>query len=310
MLQIIIIKNPGEEDEQHCEVNLFSNTQITIVWENPLFLYDSISAMFSLSIELPASVENLVHFNYPNRIAALGVVEKFPAMIRHSGLMIARGELVLHMFSENIHGQFIGSVEISKRPLTELDMSEVEFSDIDVYGVTSFGHSPDEPDYSDLKWAEYKSEALAASDYSPGMTYCHAPVKKKYVPWDGHEALFGVKNSLLQYINFYNAREKKYHLVNENTIHTPVVPFFSVAYVIDKIFGDSLTDNPFSQGDLAHLFFISPGHPNYKNELYHTSISHLIPPVFMGWYESITIREFLLPVSENTLFGLLSIIGT
>lgn len=300
MLQIIVIQDhETEEGGIYKNIDLYPGTQIDIVWENPFFLFDDISAMFSMSFNLPVTASNLSVFDFPNRIPVLYTPRRYKATIIHSGLQIAKGEILLFSFDEDILVQFVGSVEILKNPLSDVDLGETDFNTGD-YSVSTSGEPLNELDYSDPAWDDYKNNALARSEADPESDYVIAPVKKDNVSWDGHEALYGLKNSLYQYINFFNAREKNFNIGNPDHAHTPVIPFFTVKSIVDKIFGDELQYNLFADGDLAKLVMVTPGHPNYSNDLYISSVQTGLYPAFMGWYQHIEVKEFLVPVSALT----------
>ena len=74
-------------------LDLYPNTELNIVWENPLFLTDRIPAAFSLSFDLPATPNNLKVFNYPNRVPVLGVYTSVNALIRHQGQYLSKARL-------------------------------------------------------------------------------------------------------------------------------------------------------------------------------------------------------------------------
>ncbi len=307
MLEIIIIEEV-EEGKSFVSLDLYPETRIDIVWENPFFLFDEISAMFSLSFNLPTTPVNLLAFNYPDRIPIKDTSQNYSAIIKHSGLQIAQGEIIFFKYDNDLQTQFVGSVEISKKPLSEINFGTKDFN-VGLYGISSFGTSPNELNYSDAKWDDYKNEALARSEHEEDFQYCIAPVRKKDVEWSGDEAIFGLKNSLFQYINFFNAKFKNFHVGNPDHSHTPVIPFPAVHKIIDDIFGDGLQNNLFKENDLANLVFVSPGHPNYNEDLYQTSNVLVGPPTFMMWYENLQLKEFLIPVSEHTVFENLGVSG-
>jgi hypothetical protein len=307
MLEVIIIQEV-ELGKSFVSLDLYPNTKIDIVWENPFFLFDEISAMFSLTFNIPPTPKNMLIYNYPDRIAIKNTSFRYEAFIKHSGLQIAKGDIMLFKFDNDIQTQFAGSVEISKRPLSEIDLGTKEFN-VDAYSISSFGTSENELNYSDAKWNEYKTDALEKSDYVADFPYCIAPVKKADTKWDGSESIYGLKNSLLQYINFFNARDKNFHIGNADHSHTPVIPFPAVHKVIDQIFGDDLANNLFNEGDLERLVFVSAGHPNYTEELYQTSSVLFDRPNFMQWYEDLQIKEFLIPVNEFTTYMSLGVSG-
>jgi hypothetical protein len=247
MLEIIV----NNKTRLQLPVNI--NLQITL--ENPLFQDDSIPSPYSLSFAIPATPGNVSALGYPTRITSTSVISKQPAEIRHSGMIISRGEVLLLETGNSLKLQFVGSI------LTDEMKSDLnEISDIYDYGFMPEDLS--DIDYYD-NWAVDYKDALNYN-LNHGRDYVIAPVRIKDVPWDGDISWGGTKNSFLQYINFYNPINNKLYIGDGHYRRTPVLPFPFVHKLISKVFGDKLPVNPFAVGDLAKLVTVSCNHPHWN----------------------------------------------
>ena len=268
MLEIIAIKNDNKEQV----LDIFEDTSIDVVYENPFLLTDRIPVAGTLSFSVPPTQKNLQLFNFPERVPVMGVHSSVPGRIRHSGITILKGELLLINFIDDIQLQFKGSVENidAKLQLNQIDMGEVDF-EVDypqTYSDLDYG-SPVSPNPD---WATYIQAAHDGSVATPPQEFCFAPVKKENTPWEGNKAIRGVLNSYLQYINFFNARQDSiayydpgfqlHGAIAAPKVHFPVVPFLPLHKILSAAFGSALQQNPFTQGDLASIVVIAANHPN------------------------------------------------
>ncbi len=311
MLEIICYYKSAEEHLQSGKtLDLFPETSLDIIWENPLFKVDEISVSFSLDFTAPPSTHNLSIFNFPNKVPAFGVIARIPAAIRHTGVKISEGELLLINFDKALSLQFKGSIEEvdQKMPLNEINIGEKEWTiPYPDTGLTASGHI----DYTDAAWDDYVNDALSHSNQlAPYQAYCHGVIKKNGGRWDGHEAVGGVLNSIGQYINFFNANLGSHRMETSawynpsdpwtvggepidlgdptKRFHTPVIPFFPLHKVIRAGMHTSLQSNPYLSGDLAKIILIGANHPNnFLDFVYNSFHVHLY-----------SLREVMFPISE------------
>lgn len=264
-------------------LDLNPNTELNIVWENPLFLTDRIPAAFSISFDLPATPNNLKVFNYPNRVPVLGVYTSVNTLIRHQGIIIAQGQLLLMEFDKTIQVQFIGSVATldQKTPMNEMDLGAVSFGAFPESGVL---------DYLSENFEEYVDAAQLRSISDDPDPYCHAPVKTAVNDWEGDEALRGALNALRLYMNYFNPITKSYFFDPEGTLHIPVVPFMALHRIVSTAFGGSLANNPFATGDMRKLVIVANNHFNYNIDNLYLAFS------LIGMWE---LGEYLFPVQTN-----------
>lgn len=316
MLQILALYLNEEGHVQHAvPLEIFPDTSLDFVWENPLFKMDEITVSFSLSFPIPASTHNLKIFRFPNRVTAWRVNTAIPAAIRHTGVTIAEGELLLINYENDLQLQFKGSLEDvdQQKNLDELErLDELEF---DVPYPPKTPTFSGEIDYNSPAWADYVNQALAASNQiAPYQPYCHAPVKKaSQRQWDGgHESVGGLINSIKQYVNYYNPVTGNYRLQTSawynptdpwnvgggagalgdptKRFHSPLVPFLPLHRIIDAAMPSSLKENPYLDDDLYKIVIVGENHHNnFLDFVYNSFHVH-------GY----SLREVTFPVSETT----------
>ncbi len=248
MLEIIV--------DRRFTLNLPPDIQINFIEENPLFATDRIPAPYSLSFEVPPTANNLKAFNFAIRITSVNGIRKAPAEIRHSGMVMAKGEILLIEAENLLSLQFKGSREADEvnQNLNQLD-----------YGTWSYGsfqYHAEDLDYQSAPLEEYV-RSMRAQAYL-GIDYVIAPVKIKDTTWTGLETRGGMTNSVRQYINYFNPLRKDFFIKDIRKAHTPILPFPYVHRIIDLAFGKTLESNPFASGDLASLVLISTNHHYYR----------------------------------------------
>lgn len=248
MLEVIV--------ENGFALNLPADVQINFIEENPLFLDDRIPAPYSLTFEVPPTPGNVKALGFAGRITSQSVKRKLAAEIRHTGLVMARGEIILIETDPVIKLQFKGSREPEEisRNLNQIDQGSRSFG--------SFQYHPEDLDYNSTTLDPYvqgmRSEAYQGSDF------VIAPVRLKDVSWSGSENQGGMKNSVKQYINFFNPVTKNFFITDIHKAHTPILPFPFVYKIIEQAFGSFLESNPFATGDLSNLILISMNHRYYS----------------------------------------------
>lgn len=235
-------------------LHLPEDIDINFIEENPLFLNDRIPAPYSLSFEVPATPGNLMAFGFPNRVTSKTVKKVLPVEIRHTGLILGRGDILLLEVTDVLKLQFSGSrssVNLKAR-LDKIDISE------HTYG--QFKHDPELLNYeSPITELYVQSMPIIAHTANP---FVLAPVRKTGAEWWGEEGSNGAINSLKQYINYFNPKTENFLIeyISANKFRSPILPFPYVYKIIDAVFGDYLESNPFAEGDLAKLVVISMNH--------------------------------------------------
>lgn len=320
MLNIITFKadylessrtNPSDREyltslEEGVPLETYPDTELTIIWENPLFMIDEISVAFSLSFEAPASPSNLNIFNHPERIAIKNPRRSVPAVILQDGVVLAKGELLLEGFFNELSLQFKGAIDIiyKEETLRQVDMGQQDFD-------VSFPFNPEDQDslqplnYNAPEWENYISTiAQRASTMNAGY-YAVGVVKKDGEEWDKpeHEGYRGIVNSYIKYINYYRPHTGapwfSFYVPQRQvtTLRTvsPIIPFPRLGFILWKIFQSNdqlLTNNPFTSGDLANLIIIGQNHPKYNlDNLYKI---HYDP----GGQDEV-MKEVFLPVTDS-----------
>lgn len=250
-------------------LHLPEDIDINFIEENPLFLNDRIPAPYSLSFEVPATPGNLMAFGFPNRVTSKTVKKVLPVEIRHTGLILGRGDILLLEVTDVLKIQFSGSRSLVnlKARLDKIDISE------HTYG--QFKHDPALLDYESTI-TELYSQTLFTIAHTANP-FVIAPVRKVGAEWWGREEREGVINSIKQYINFFNPATENFYLqgIFQRKFRTPILPYPYVYKIIDAVFGEYLENNPFSEGDLAKLVVVSMNHKFY-------AIEHLMAYYYSG----------------------------
>jgi len=262
MLQILI-------DDKY-PLDLPSDISLDIIQENPLFLEERIPAPYSLSFEIPPTLSNLQYFGYANRVTSSSVNRRRKAGVKHFGILIARGEVLLLEFDKKLKLQFKGSLEHENvtASLNELNLGS--------YNYGEFPYNYEDLDYNN-QWADVYMQSVKSEAYN-AANYVVAPVKIKGTEWEGSLMQGGARNFLKQYINYFNPVLKNFYVGNPAHIHTPIVPFPYVHKIITEGFGNLLLNNPFTGGDLAKLVVVSQNHRymSYQN-IYQTYYQYVSP---------------------------------
>lgn len=241
------------------------NLEISIVEENPMFLDDKIPSPYSLSFEIPPTTNNLQCFGYAGRLTSLSVKKKLPARLFFFGIPFSTGEILLLEIEKNIKLQYKGSIDSSNvlLPLNQFVSGEYDFGAMEVLPVAPFS-------YDQNWWSNGYKTTMQNNAMNP-QDFAIAPVRIKDIDWNGNESQLGAKNTLYQYINYFNPVTQSLCVGNPSYMHTPIFPFPFVRKIIDDGFGAYLQSNPFATGDLAKLVMITFNHPRYNiDNLYQT----------------------------------------
>lgn len=237
---------------------------LNIVDENPLFLQDEIPSTYSVKFEVPETPRNIRLFGNPQRIASNALVKTLPADIRHFGYVIARGELLLSGGVKKPKLQFAGRiipVDLQKN-LNQIELGEYDYGDFPLVAT--------DIDYADAWADDYRAAMINAAKF--GNPFAVAPMKIKDTEWEGEELAEGAKNTVKQYINYWNAEHESFYinkvggvLYEPNTrAHTPILPMPYLWEIIDAVLGDILISNPFTEGDFAKIVLPTFNHKYYS----------------------------------------------
>lgn len=237
-------------------LDLPENFKLNMIHENPMFLEDRIPAPYSVQFEVPSTANNLQAFGMPNRIAANWRKTRIPADLIHFGYIIARGEILLSGSDINPKLQFGGTIQVGDM---EKNLNQVELGDYD-YG--DFPLITDDIDYSEA-WATAYTTAMATAA-TTGVPFAVAPMKIKGATWEGEDTAEGIKNTMINYINFYNPLYGGFYISAYTHAHTSILPMPYLKDIIDIVFGDALVSNPFATGDFAKLVLPTFNHKYYS----------------------------------------------
>ena len=254
---------------QGLALNLSNDIEVNFIEENPLFMDERVPAPYSLSFDVPPTPWNLKVLGFPVRISSASIHKRLPAEIRFSGLVLARGEILLIETDPTIKLQFKGSREPEQIAvnLNKIDLGSRQYG--------SFQYHAEDLNYQSQELEEYVL-SMRAMAYQ-GSDYVIAPVRLREVSWSGSESAGGMINSVKQYINYFNPVTKNFFITNQQKAHTPVLPFPFVYKIIEQAFGPYLVSNPFASGDLAKLVLISMNHKYFSfDNLYNW---YWIPPM-------------------------------
>ena len=247
-------------------LDLPEDFRLNMICENPLMLEDRIPAPYSVQFEVPSTIKNLQVFGMPNRIAANGLVKKLPADIIQFGFIVSRGELWLTAAEENPKLQFIGNAQIADidKNLNQLTLEEYDYGLFPVSLDLGFPLPPVDGgiNYFDSWATTYTTAMITAA--TTGVPFAIAPMKIKGTTWEGEDTAEGVKNSLLQYINFYNPLNSNFYVSEYNRAHTPILPQPYLKDIVEAVFGTKLENNPFAEGDFASLVIPTFNHKYYS----------------------------------------------
>ena len=244
MLEIIINKSFA--------LQLPENFSVPFIDENPLFLDDRIPVPHTTNFAVQKTPQNMQLFKQPDRPTTSGMFDRYPAEIVHFGSVIMKGEIVILNAKEKINLQFINAVmpEQAKKKMNALDFGGLD------HGLAPKGElwpdlTPgyyDNPVFDDYK-LEISNSVLATPSTRDFIT---APVRLIDIAWEGHAGSWGLKNALRMYFNYYNAIDATWTMPEileypwaRAECHFPIVPFPYLHFVIEKVFGKLLANNPF-----------------------------------------------------------------
>lgn len=263
------------------KVDLPVDIQVSLTIENPFTQEGRIPIPYSLSFDLPATVNNLTIFKHVNRINTVRENAELPCDIYFQSIRIATGIMTFAEFNKTIKASFKG-VEIN----TVLKENAFK-AQMDTY--TFDGRLSERPDFDNSQSYAYKYKQLAiAASQGNNARFVLAPVKlktdidkpilfsKKIETPEGSYTEYNFPDHLMdsEYLNFYNPKDKNLELKHtfgdyppeyNKAAHTSYFPFLRVNYFLDQVLGDRLVHNIFEEGDLKDLVILNTYFENHKD---------------------------------------------
>lgn len=190
--------------------------ELTINGENPILAEDRIPMTNSYPTEIDPSKKNLRILHHPNRITASDVPDEQSSEIIFGERVIERGVFVTEESGETLQGYFKG-IDTNKNFETLMNELELNFR-------------PDSSDFDDA----YCRAANAAGGpllFAPVRLYGDVQRDAPLTEWR-------------TYLNYYTAND---HFLRD------FMPALRVDWLLDKIMGENLKDNPFRSGVLSRL---------------------------------------------------------
>lgn len=253
-------------------LNLPEDIQITLIIENPFMVNDRIPTPYSLTFDLPPTNTNLKATKWPNRVTSYQTVVELTCEIKFESITFARGILSVDGFEDTIKVSFksVSVFDNLRQKLYDIEMKKVEF------GVaTPRTPTPADTRRWNLNWEDPTNFAgrYRTIHNSENAEFVLAPVKIAGTDWRKIRwkmAFPGVVYTLSKempdltademYLNYWNNDRQRFDIITDNT---RAFPFPYLRYVFDKVFSDTLVDNPFGVGEMAKLVMVCTYHPKY-----------------------------------------------
>lgn len=237
-------------------VDLPDNISLSITAENMYLWEDSIQMAFSFPVELARSSRNLRILGYPERVTSAVVSDEVPCEVYFDSLLIASGSFTFEI-GETISGYFKGaeSNQNFDTPLNELDL---QFDD---------------------EGRKFSNDYCMAANSYNDKPVVFAPIK-----------LFGeieTEGSLVNWKNYLN------NYLAGGQFTRDMFPAVRVGYLLDKIIGPTLTENPFRGGALYNVVLQTLQHKGWKypQPVKYNALEEYLPKM--------TSSEFLLDVLKT-----------
>lgn len=246
---------------------------IAMVIENPFLVEGRIPLPYSTSFDLPPTSKNLQLFNYPNRLNTyrLNQERSKPCVIMLKGIIIAKGKLVMLSFDTTIKVNFSGIDfnESHRAPLFSMDFETDTING--AYNTVDWNRTGNYA-YNYRLWASSK---MGGAD----TRYVIAPIGQygsfaepfKWAdPVRREGSNIGSRRDLkfvLQnyYYNAFNVSNQSFYFQGgDGNYHASIFPQFRIHYILSKIIGPSLLNNPFSKNGMENLVVPTYYHPNYS----------------------------------------------
>jgi len=249
------------------KIDLPSDIEINVTWENPFIEQDRIPLPYSMSFELPLTPKNLATYKNPDRQNSVGCWKEQTAQIRFNTISIGIGKMGLTEVDENLNTDFVGSFipEIAKYKMNKLSTAkDFKFS----FGA---GRSRFFPDFTN-GWAKLYKETIFNNSITPGSDFAACPVRVSEEEWEYDTDSYGIYNAGQLYLNFWNMANGNY-LLNVGTIqyHSVIFPQPYIYSLFEKIFGSSLGNNFFKEKEeLKTLCMVTSFHAMFNNSIMST----------------------------------------
>jgi len=249
------------------KLDLPSDIEIDVTWENPFILQDRIPLPYSMSFELPLTKKNLSAYKNPDRQNSVGNWEKRKAQIIFNTISIGVGKMELTEVNENLNTDFIGSY---MPDIVKKKMSKLSAADGFLYSFGD-GESRFFPTFEKGWSLLYKNE-IYNSAINIGGSFAACPVRVTNEEWEYDKTGYGSYNADKLYFNFWNVANGNYLIVDgAATTHAAIFPQPYIYWLFEKVIGSSLGNNFFKENEeLKTLAMVSSFHKNYSDSLMST----------------------------------------
>lgn len=247
---------------------------LSLVYENPMLLTDRIPAPHSINFDLPATRRNVLLLKNPDRINSNTLFQEFEnCAILFGPVVLLRGSLVVVRFEESIKLRFNGFIatDLLKKPLSDSAIEQINLG-------TGSKNPPLDTYFETVGTVGYNYKQLIESAVEGEENFAVAPVRilENWPGIDGTElpSESGQLATETLYFNFFNAIDQNFLFtkLGDITNHCACYPSPYLHYIIDKIFGNTLEDNIFSQAGLNQLVLFNYFHPAFLS-IYQLSVN-------------------------------------
>ena len=237
-------------------LNLPKDITFNLVIENPFFLQDRIPSPHSLDFKLPGTPENKHRLGNPDRLASINSFGEYPAEVLFNTLKFASGKLVVDEFEKLIESHFRGSAfsEVVRQKLFAPEMEKYDFDFSS--GMAALFTTPG-------NWAYAYRQLMIAATTAPDK-FAVAPIRIKGAEWPYEESSWGNYATSTMYLSKYNVNNGSFYFPDGIGTHGTMFPMPFVSYLLEFLFGDALTANPFNTGELTNLVLPTVYHPAYN----------------------------------------------
>ncbi|MGV8094517.1 MAG: hypothetical protein AB2L24_21900 [Mangrovibacterium sp.] len=248
------------------KIDLPTDIEVNLTWENPFLLQDRIPLTYSLSFDLPPTKKNQALFKNPTRINAVGQWSKMDAYLKFKGIIFAVGSITLNEIETKLSVSFIGSFisDLVKNKLNDL-------TSIDDFFYSFGAGSRFNPNFNS-GWALAYKNAIFNNAIDLGNKFAACPVRVKDEEWAYDPTAYGNYNADKLYFNMFNVNDGDYLFKDgASVIHGAIFPQPYIHYLFDQVFQGKLVNNFFrSDSELRTLAMITSFHKLYSDSLMST----------------------------------------
>ena len=245
------------------KVDLPTDIEVNMTWENPFLLQDRIPLTYSISFDLPPTKKNLSLFNQARRLNSVGSWDRMSSFLRFNQIKFSIGHIILNEVEKKLSVNFTGSLisDLVKKKFTELTSIEdflYDFGSGTRYSV----------DFSS-GWGELYKNTIFNNATDLGNKFAACPVRIKDEEWGYEEDGYGNYNADKLYFNMWNVNDGDY-LFKEGAspIHGVIFPQPYIHYLLSTVFQGSLNDNFFANDqELRTLAMITSFHKKYTDSI-------------------------------------------